>query len=201
MLRQNSITTTNPVTMQKTNGFIEVVRIGILRGICDIVGHSIHHHSHIKINSREMTLSWIKDIRLNASAAQMVQRKIAILTATITELSRKSMPLQCLLSIEKLPALMDVVQARKRPILEFLLQLLELPEIQLRRGSCVRVHGAAVWLATGFANSICSAASLIIAEVEASTCCATSRSCGLMDNTWSISPGRIMPIRVCPESV
>ena len=187
--------------MQKTNGFIEVVRIGILRGICHIVGHSIHHHSHIKVNSREMTLSRIEDIRLNASAAQMVQREIAILTSTITELSRKSVPLKRLLGIEKLPVLMDVVQACKRPIFELLLQLLELPEIQFRRGACVRVHGAAVWLATGFANCVCSAASLIISEVEASTCCATARICGSLDNARSISPGRIMPIRVCPESV
>ena len=57
----------------------------------------------------------------------MPQVETAILTAAITELSRQAMPLQGLLGIEELPALMDVVQARKCPILELLLQLLELP--------------------------------------------------------------------------
>jgi len=62
MVRQNSVATTNPGTMQESNGFTEVVGIQLLSQICHIVCHSIHHHSHIKINSRKTILSRIKVI-------------------------------------------------------------------------------------------------------------------------------------------
>ena len=147
MLRQNSITTTNPRTMQKTNGLIEVVGTELLRRIRHIVRHCIHHHSHIKIISRKMTLGAIQDICLNAATTHMPQKKTTISAMKLAELSCQAMPLQCLPGIDKLPILMNVVQARKCPILERLLQLLKLPEIQLKQCACVRVHGAAAWLA------------------------------------------------------
>jgi len=72
MFRQNSIANTYFRTMQRSNGFAEAVGIELLRRIYHTVCHSIHHHSHNKINSRKMTLSWIEDIRLNAAAARIV---------------------------------------------------------------------------------------------------------------------------------
>lgn len=105
--------------------------------------HGIHHHGQIEIISREMALSPIEDVRFNPATAHMTQVKTAVLTMTLTERLRQAMPLQGLLSSHKLPALVHMVLARKRPFLQLLLQLLKLPKIQIRRSVCLRIHDAA----------------------------------------------------------
>jgi hypothetical protein len=105
--------------------------------------NGIHHHGHIKIISREMALGAIEDVRFDPTTAHMTQVKTTIPAATFAKFSCQGMPLQGLLSIQKLPAFVHMMLPRKRPFLQLLLQLLKLPEIQIRRSVCFRVHDAA----------------------------------------------------------
>ena len=79
-----------------------------------------------------MSLGAIEDICLNPATAHMAKIETAILAMALAHVSGQAMPLQGLFGIEKLPAFVHVVLARKRPFLELLLQLLELPGIQVR---------------------------------------------------------------------
>jgi hypothetical protein len=109
-----------------------------------MIFHGIHHHSDIKIISREMALDAIEDICLNPTTAHMAEVETAIPAMAFAQFAGHAMPLQGLVGTEKLPAFVHMVLARKRPFLELLLQLLELPGIQFRRSVgvrvCFRVH-------------------------------------------------------------
>lgn len=113
-----------------------------------MVLHRVHHDGHIQIISREMAQNAIKDVRLNPSTSYMTEIETAISAMALAQFTCQAMPLQGLFGVKILPAFVHVVPSRKRPFLELLLQLLELPGIQVGRSigvrMCFRIHDSMV---------------------------------------------------------